>query len=63
MSRSGRSRPGKVADLVSVAGDPYAFDTIAERIGGVWLAGRRAALTQGCLTQGCGRIRPRTFGP
>ena len=39
----GTIQPGKVADLVVVDGDAYAFDTLAERIEGVWVAGRRAA--------------------
>jgi imidazolonepropionase-like amidohydrolase len=39
----GTIEPGKVADLVLVAGDPYAFGTLAERIEGVWLGGRRAS--------------------
>ena len=39
----GSIEPGKLADLVVVDGDPYAFDTLAERIEGVWLGGRRAA--------------------
>ena len=39
----GTIEPGKLADLVLVDGDPYAFDTLQERIEGVWLAGRRAA--------------------
>ena len=36
----GTIEPGKVADLVLVDGDPYAFDTLRERIASVWLAGR-----------------------
>ncbi len=39
----GTIEPGKLADLVAVEGDPYALDTLAERVRGVWLAGRRAA--------------------
>ena len=39
----GTIEPGKLADLVVVDGDAYAFDTLGERIGGVWLGGRRAA--------------------
>jgi imidazolonepropionase-like amidohydrolase len=43
-ARNLRSTPcGKLADLVVVGGDPYAFDTLAERTEGVWLGGRRAA--------------------
>lgn len=38
----GTIEPGKVADLVVVDGDAYAFDTLAERIEGVWIGGRRA---------------------
>ncbi len=38
----GTIEPGKVADLVVVDGDAYAFDTLAERIEGVWVGGRRA---------------------
>ena len=38
----GTIEPGKLADLVLVDGDPYAFDTLPERIEGVWLGGRRA---------------------
>ena len=37
----GTIEPGKAADLVLVNGDPYDFDTLAERIEGVWLRGRR----------------------
>lgn len=40
----GTIEPGKLADLVVVGGDPYAFDTLAERIEGVWVGGRRAAV-------------------
>jgi imidazolonepropionase-like amidohydrolase len=39
----GTIEAGKLADLVVVDGDPFAFDTLAERIDGVWLAGRRVA--------------------
>ena len=39
----GTIEPGKLADLVLVDGDPYAFDTLPARIDGVWLGGRRAA--------------------
>jgi imidazolonepropionase-like amidohydrolase len=38
----GTIEPGKLADLVLVDGDPFAFATLAERIEGVWLGGRRA---------------------
>ncbi len=37
----GTIEPGKAADLVLVTGDPYDFDTLADRIEGVWLRGRR----------------------
>jgi imidazolonepropionase-like amidohydrolase len=40
--RLGTIEPGKVADLVVVDGDAFAFDTLAERINSVWLEGRRA---------------------
>ncbi|MBI2775827.1 MAG: amidohydrolase family protein [Chloroflexi bacterium] len=39
----GTIEPGKAADLVLVAGDPYEFGTLADRIEAVWLAGRRVA--------------------
>jgi imidazolonepropionase-like amidohydrolase len=39
----GTIEPGKLADLVVVDGDPYAFETIRERIASVWLGGRRVA--------------------
>lgn len=39
----GTIEPGKVADLVVVDGDAFAFDSLAERIEGVWLAGVQAA--------------------
>ena len=39
----GSIEPGKDADLVLVEGDPYAFDTLRERITSVWLGGRRVA--------------------
>jgi imidazolonepropionase-like amidohydrolase len=39
----GTIEPGKLADLVLVDGDPYAFDTLPDRIASVWLAGRRVA--------------------
>ncbi len=39
----GTIEPGKLADLVAVEGDAYQLDTLAERIRGVWLGGRRAA--------------------
>jgi hypothetical protein len=38
----GTIEPGKLADVVAVRGDPYDLATLAERIDGVWLAGRRA---------------------
>jgi imidazolonepropionase-like amidohydrolase len=38
----GTIEPGKIADLVLVEGDPYELDTLAERIRGVWVGGRRA---------------------
>ena len=39
----GTIEPGKIADLVLVRGDAYAFGSLADRIDGVWLGGRRAA--------------------
>ncbi len=39
----GTIEPGKSADLVLVGGDPFDFDTLADRIEGVWLGGRRVA--------------------
>ena len=33
--------PGKVADVVVVEGDPFAFATLVDRIEQVWKAGRR----------------------
>jgi len=39
----GTIAPGKLADLVVVAGDPYAFADLAERVEGVWQAGRQVA--------------------
>lgn len=39
----GTIAPGKVADLVIVDGDPYAFEGIAERVREVWKAGARVA--------------------
>jgi len=36
----GTIEPGKQADLVLVHGDPYAFETLPDRIASVWLAGR-----------------------
>ncbi len=35
----GTIEPGKLADLVVVDGDPYALDTLPDRIASVWLAG------------------------
>jgi len=37
----GTIEPGKLADFVVVDGDPYAFDTLPDRIASVWLAGRQ----------------------
>ncbi len=37
----GTIEPGKLADLVIVDGDPYAFATLPERIEGVWIGGSR----------------------
>ena len=37
----GTLEPGKVADLVAVAGDPFETHTLHERVQGVWLAGVR----------------------
>jgi imidazolonepropionase-like amidohydrolase len=39
----GTIESGKLADLVIVDGDPYAFDTLPDRISSVWLAGERVA--------------------
>jgi imidazolonepropionase-like amidohydrolase len=39
--RLGTIETGKVADLVVVSGDPYAFDDLADRIDEVWKAGAR----------------------
>jgi imidazolonepropionase-like amidohydrolase len=39
--RLGTIEPGKVADLVVVAGDPFDFDTLPERIESVWQDGIR----------------------
>ncbi len=39
----GTLEPGKDADLLIVGGDPFAFETLADRILSVWLAGRRVA--------------------
>jgi imidazolonepropionase-like amidohydrolase len=39
----GTIEPGKLADLVLVDGDPFAFDTLPDRISSVWLAGRHVA--------------------
>jgi imidazolonepropionase-like amidohydrolase len=38
----GTIEKGKIADLVVVSGDPYAFDDLDTRIEGVWKAGVRA---------------------
>lgn len=38
----GTIEAGKIADLVVVSGDPYAFDDLDTRIEGVWKAGVRA---------------------
>lgn len=37
----GTIEPGKLADLVLVDGDPYGFDTLADRISAVYLGGRQ----------------------
>ena len=39
--RLGTLEPGKIADVVVVDGDPFAFDTLAERIDQVWKDGLR----------------------
>jgi imidazolonepropionase-like amidohydrolase len=39
----GTIEPGKAADLVAVTGDPYDLGTLADRIDGVWLGGRKVA--------------------
>jgi imidazolonepropionase-like amidohydrolase len=39
----GTLEPGKLADLLIVDGDPFAFETLPDRISSVWLAGRRVA--------------------
>jgi imidazolonepropionase-like amidohydrolase len=39
----GTVEPGKLADLVLVEGDPFAFETLPDRISSVWLAGRQVA--------------------
>lgn len=39
----GTIEPGKRADLVLVDGDPFAFETLRERIAGVWMDGGRVA--------------------
>jgi imidazolonepropionase-like amidohydrolase len=39
----GTIEPGKLADLVLVDGDPFAVDTLPDRISSVWLAGRQVA--------------------
>jgi imidazolonepropionase-like amidohydrolase len=38
----GTIEEGRIADLVVVSGDPYAFDDLDTRIEGVWKAGVRA---------------------
>lgn len=37
----GTIEPGKLADLLVIDGDPFAFDTLPNRIASVWLAGRQ----------------------
>jgi imidazolonepropionase-like amidohydrolase len=37
----GTIETGKLADLVVVRGDPYDFETLLDRIDGVWLGGRK----------------------
>ena len=37
----GTIETGKLADLVVVRGDPYDFETLPDRIDGVWLGGRK----------------------
>ena len=37
----GSLEPGKIADVVVVDGDPFAFDTLKERIEQVWKDGVR----------------------
>jgi imidazolonepropionase-like amidohydrolase len=39
----GTIEPGKLADLTIVEGDPFAFDTLPDRISSVWLGGRQVA--------------------
>ena len=39
----GTLEPGKIADIVAVAGDPYELDALADRIVGVWQGGSRVA--------------------
>ena len=39
--RLGTLEPGKIADVVVVDGDPFAFDTLQERIEQVWKDGVR----------------------
>jgi imidazolonepropionase-like amidohydrolase len=39
----GTLEPGKLADLTIVDGDPFAFETLPDRISSVWLAGRQVA--------------------
>jgi imidazolonepropionase-like amidohydrolase len=37
----GTLEPGKIADVVVVDGDPFAFDTLKDRIEQVWKDGAR----------------------
>jgi imidazolonepropionase-like amidohydrolase len=37
----GTVEPGKLADLVVVGGDPFAFDDLGDRIESVWKEGVR----------------------
>jgi imidazolonepropionase-like amidohydrolase len=37
----GTVEPGKIADLVLVAGDPFDLATLPDRVEGVWKAGER----------------------
>ncbi len=45
--KRGTIEPGKLADFVVVDGDPYALDTLPDRIASVWLAGRQVAGASG----------------